>query len=204
MNTKKEKDAKIRHESNFEIVAKIVLILTIIGLIVSTALIFTPSISGEEYAELGLLTYNEKEEKFEADNYPTRVTYNLTSGETDNITLYIYISNHHRTVKYYEVRLKIGLQPIIVNENTSASSENSYFYREQWLQRIVDKNEKWGPSNATKVEFHFSQEIFDKLGFSQKGYKIIFELWEWNSNLQDFEYAGVVVYLAAFYVVTIT
>ncbi|MHA1156746.1 MAG: hypothetical protein ACTSQK_11620, partial [Candidatus Heimdallarchaeota archaeon] len=73
--TKKNNNSRAKREVDFELAAKIVLVLTIIGILVSTVLMFTPPISGEDYAELGLLTYDAIEDKYEAENYPTSMLY---------------------------------------------------------------------------------------------------------------------------------
>ncbi|RLI67156.1 hypothetical protein DRO91_10585, partial [Candidatus Heimdallarchaeota archaeon] len=132
MTPENKKQKRILHEPDFELVAKIVLVLTLIGIVVSTGLIFSPPIGGEEYAELGLLTYNEASETYEADNYPKNTIYNQTLGYSNNITLYVYVSNHYKEVKFFEIRLKIGLQSVIINEDTYGTNTTTYFYTEHW------------------------------------------------------------------------
>lgn len=204
MTPENKKQKRILHEPDFELVAKIVLVLTLIGIVVSTGLIFSPPIGGEEYAELGLLTYNEASGTYEADNYPINTVYNQTLGYSNNITLYVYVSNHYKEVKFFEIRLKIGLQSVIINEDTYGTNATTYFYTEHWLERILDSGKKWGPSEETKFEFNFTSEILTKLGTSSKGYKIIFELWEWSNQQNDFSYTGIHVYLTSFMVIMVT
>ena len=195
---------KKRHEPDFELVAKIILVITLIGIVVSTGLIFTPPIGGEEYAELGLLTYNESTGTFEADNYPFNTVYNQTLGYSENITLFVYLSNHYHEAKLFEVRLKIGLQSVIIDENTCGKNDTTYFYTRHWLKRVIDTDKSWGPGNSTKFEFNFTAEILTKVGTSSKGYKIIFELWEWSSQISDFSYTGVHVYLTSFMLIMVS
>lgn len=187
-----------KREVDFELIAKIVLVLTVIGIIISSILIFTPPISGEEYSELGLLTYDKTDNKYKAENYPISVIYNQTTGFSDNITLFITLGNHFNRAQYYEVRLKIGVQSIIINENTFGTNETTYFMEEYWLQRILKPDQNWGPNNETRFEFQFNSIIINEIGLNLDGYKIIFELWSWNSQLNDFEYSGVFVYLTSF------
>ncbi|MFW9922798.1 MAG: hypothetical protein ACFFDW_05855 [Candidatus Thorarchaeota archaeon] len=203
MNNNKKADRPQR-EKDFELTAKIVLALTIIGIIVSTVLIFTPSIGGEEYAELGILTYNDSTKKYEASNFPNSVDYNQTSGESNSIKLFLLLSNNYRSAKFFEVRLKIGPQNIVITPEIFGPNTTTYFYEDHWIQRVMKIGESWGPSNDTAVEFNFNEAIIDKLGIIPEGYKIIFELWEWNTALGDFSYSGVHTYLTAFQLNLIT
>ncbi|HUT82292.1 MAG TPA: hypothetical protein VMZ29_13905 [Candidatus Bathyarchaeia archaeon] len=197
MNNKKDKQSK-NQKFDFELVVRMVLALTLIGIVISTILIFTPPISGEQYSELGLLTYDDVNNKYKAENYPISVAYNQTSNSSDPITLYIMLSNHYQKAMFYEIRLKIGLYNLIIDEDTFGTNESTYFYYEHWIQKIIDIEEQWGPSSETKFAFNFNSEIISKLGLSSSGYKIIFELWEWNSQLSKFSYSGVFVYLTSF------
>ena len=201
--TKKKNNNRAKREVDFELAAKVVLVLTVIGIIVSTILIFTPPISGEEYAELGLLTYNSSEQKFEADNYPTVTVYSDSTGESENISLYILLGNQYQTAKYFEIRLKIGLQSVLINQDVYGTNETTYFHSTHWKQKMLAPGEQWLPSSATEFNFKFTEEILDQLGTSSTGYKIIFELWEWNSQLDDFSYTGVHTYLTSFQIVII-
>jgi len=197
LNNKKNNNSRPKRELDFELVAKIVMIFTVIGIIVSSILIFTPPISGEEYAELGLLTYNQSEQKYKAENYPSRIDYNQTTGLSESITLFIMISNHYASTKFFEIRLKIGLQSVLINEDIYGTNETTYFMEEHWIKRILNTDQQWGPSIETKFAFQFSEEILTKLGINEDGYKIIFELWEWNQTLEDFSYTGIHVYLTS-------
>ena len=202
--TKKKGNNRAKREVDFELAAKIVLVLTVIGILVSTVLIFTPPISGEEYAELGLLTYNVTENKYEAENYPMSIPYSNTTGVSENISLYIYLGNHYERAKLFEVRLKIGLQSLLINEDVYGTNETTYFHEAHWKQKILAIGEQWNPSKDTEFNFQFTSAILSKLGKSSTGYKIIFELWEWNSHLEDFSYTGVHIYITSFQVVFVS
>ena len=201
---KKRTNNRPKREVDFELAAKVVLVLSVIGIIVSTVLMFTPPISGEEYAELGLLTYNSSEQKYEADNYPSNVIYSHSAEESANISLFILLGNHYDRAKYFEVRLKIGLQTVLINEDVYGTNETTYFHENHWKQKMLDIDEQWTPSSQTEFNFKFTKAILDKLGTSSTGYKIIFELWEWNSQLDDFTYTGVHTYLTSFKLVIIS
>ena len=202
--TKNSDSKRPTRELDFELVAKIVLVLSIIGIIVSTTLIFTPPISGEEYAELGILTYNVETERFEADNYPSHTFYNSTEGRSNLTTLYLFVANHYQSAKFFEIRMKIGLQNTTINENYFGNNDSTYFYEEHWIQRAFSEDEQFGPSTLSKIEFRFTETIIDKLGFNSDGYKIIFELWEYDTSVSDFDYTGVHVYLTSFKLVIIS
>jgi hypothetical protein len=200
----KKQDQRPKREPNFELFATIILVIAVIGIIVSVVLIFTPSISGEEHAELALFTYDNSEERFVTNDFPSSVIYNQTSGLSENITLYTKVSNQYHTAKYFQIRLKISLQDLIINEDIFANSTSSYFYEEHWKEKILDVGDEWGPSNNTRFLFNFNSAIITQLGINPAGYKIIFELWEWNSSLDDFSYTGVHTYLTSFQLVLVS
>jgi len=204
--TKKNNKEKQRskREPNFELFATIILVVAVIGIIVSVVLIFTPSTSGEEHAELAIFTYDNTEERFVTNDFPTSVIYNQTSGQSENITLYTMISNQYHTAKFFQIRLKISLQDLVIDENNFADNINSYFYEEHWKEKILDVGDEWGPSNNTRFTFDFNSAIIAQLGLNPAGYKIIFELWEWNSSLDDFSYTGVHTYLTSFQLVLVS
>jgi hypothetical protein len=202
--SKKNEASRSKREKEFELVVKVVLVLTIIGIIVSTVLIFTPPIGGEEYAELGLLTYNSSTSQYEADNYPTQVVYNQTSGVSNSTTLYFLLGNHYHRAQFFEVRLKIGLQNVTITPDIPGTNENTYFYEDFWFKRVLAFDEVWGPSSETEVTFSFNSSVVSKLGMSASGYKIIFELWQWNNQLEAFSYSGVHIYLTSFQLIVVS
>ena len=198
MMSKKNEAGRSKREKEFELVVKVVLVLTIIGIIVSSILIFTPPIGGEEYAEFGLLTYNSTTSQYEADNYPAQVDYNQTSGVSESITLYFLLGNHYHNAQFFEVRLKLGLQNVTITPEIPGTNENTYFYEDFWFKRVLAIDQVWGPSSETEVTFTFTSSVVSKLGLSTSGYKIIFELWQWNNQLDAFSYSGVHTYLTSF------
>jgi len=202
--SKKNEASRSKREKEFELVVKVVLVLTIIGIIVSTVLMFTPPIGGEEYAELGLLTYNSSTSQYEADNYPTQVVYNQTSGVSESITLYFLLGNHYHSAQFFEVRLKLGLQNVTITPDIPGTDENIYFYEDFWFKRVLAFDEVWGPSSETKVTFSFNSTIVSELGLSTSGYKIILELWQWNNQLDAFSYSGIHIYLTSFQLIVVS
>jgi hypothetical protein len=196
--TSSDEQPRPKREVNFRLVAQIVMVLTLIGILVTTIMIFTPPLGGSGYSELSVLTYNEVDELYEADNYPTNVVYNQTEGLSENITLFFMVNNQHKAAKFFEVRLKIGLYSLIIDEDTFGSNTSTYFYEEHWKSKILDKNQQWGPNPQTEVTFTFNSTILTQLGYEVNGYKIIFELWEFDSSENNFTYSGIFVYLTSF------
>ena len=94
--------------------------------------------------------------------------------------------------------MKISLRDLIINEDFFANSTSAYFYEEHWKEKIMDVGDAWGPSNETQFIFNFNSAILTQLGINPAGYKIIFELWEWNTSLEAFSYTGVHTYLTSF------
>ncbi|MBD3189727.1 MAG: hypothetical protein GF308_03745 [Candidatus Heimdallarchaeota archaeon] len=197
-------ESRPNREPDFRLVAKIVFVIATIGIIVSTILIFTPPVGKKGYAELGLVVYNGYNEEFEAYNYPTRVYYNQTTKESNNVSVYLIVGNHYSEAKFYEVRMKIGLQSLLIDDENPGTNSTTYFYTKHWKKHIFAIEETWGPSTDTKITFNFQEEILTKLGINSDGYKIIFELWEWNDALDTFSYTGIYVYLTSFQVILVS
>ena len=199
-----EEQPRPKREVNFRLVAQIVMVLTLIGIFVTTIMIFTPPLGGGGYAELSILTYNETEELYEADNYPTGVIYNQTEGLSENITLFFIINNQYRIAKFFEVRLKIGLYSLIIDEDTFGSNTSTYFYEEHWKSKVLNRDEQWGPTTQTEVTFSFNSAILTHLGYEANGYKLLFELWEFDSSENDFAFSGIFVYLTSFQLILVS
>ncbi|MCE7744857.1 MAG: hypothetical protein GPJ52_06950 [Candidatus Heimdallarchaeota archaeon] len=203
MNSNKEKP-RIKREVNFRLVAQIVMVLTLIGIIVTTIMIFTPQLGGSGYGELSVLTYNETDELYETDNFPTSVIYNQTEGLSENITLFFMVKNQYRIAKFFQVRLKIGLYSLIIDENTFGSNISTYFHEEHWKSKVLNREEQWGPNTQTETTFNFNSTILTHLGYEANGYKIIFELWEFDSSENVFVFSGIFVYLTSFQLILVS
>lgn len=202
--TSGDEQPKPKREVNFRLVAQIVMVLTLIGILVTTIMIFTTPLGGGGFSELSILTYNEVDELYEADNYPTNVVYNQTEGLSENITLFFMVNNQHRVAKFFEVRLKIGLYSLIVDENSFGSNTSTYFYEEHWKSKVLDKNQHWGPNSLTETTFIFDSTILTQLGYEVNGYKILFELWQFDSSTNNFVYSGIFVYLTSFQLILVS
>ncbi len=199
-----EEQPRPKREVNFRLVAQIVMVLTLIGIIVTTIMVFTPPLGGSGYGELSVLTYNETDELYETDNYPTSVIYNQTEGLSENITLFFMVKNQYRIAKFFEVRLKIGLYSLIIDEETFGSNTSTYFYEEHWESKVLNKDEQWGPNTQTETTFNFNSTILTQLGYDANGYKIIFELWEFDTSENVFVFSGIFVYLTSFQLILVS
>lgn len=199
-----EEEPRAKREVNFRLVSQIVMVLTLIGIIVTTIMIFTPPLGGSGYAELSVLTYNETDELYETDNYPTSVIYNQTEGLSENITLFFMVKNQYRIAKFFEVRLKIGLYSLIIDEDTFGSNTSTYFYEEHWKNKVLNREEQWGPNNRTEMTFNFNSAILTQLGYDANGYKIVFELWEFDTSEDVFAFSGIFVYLTSFQLILVS
>ncbi|TFF84152.1 DUF1616 domain-containing protein [Candidatus Heimdallarchaeota archaeon] len=197
MAEKKNSTTRDKREPHFDIVLKVVLAFAIIGIIVSSILMLTPPISRNGYSEIAILTYNESSDIYEANNYPTSINYNQTSDEAEPIELFLMVSNHHSKAKYFEVRVKIGLQSLYIDEESYVTNESGYFYNEEWKDKAISPDKTWGPSEDTSCEIIFNSTILAELGGSDSSYKIVFELWEWNTNQNSFVYTGLFTYLTS-------
>ncbi len=199
-----EEEPRAKREVYFRLVAQIVMVLTLIGIIVTTIMIFTPPLGGNGYAELSVLTYNETDELYETDNYPTSVIYNQTEGLSENITLFFMVKNQYRIAKFFEVRLKIGLYSLIIDEDTFGSNTSTYFYEDHWKSKVLNREEQWGPNNQTEMTFNLNSAILTQLGYDANGYKIVFELWEFDSSENVFAFSGIFVYLTSFQLILVS
>jgi hypothetical protein len=197
MTEEKNITTRDKREPHFDIVLKVVLAFAIIGIIVSSILMLTPPISRNGYSEIAILTYNENSDTYEANNYPTSIDYNQTSGEAESLKLFLMVSNQHSKAKYFEARVKIGLQSLYIDEETYVTNENGYFYTEEWKNKVISPDKIWGPSEETSCDIIFTSAILAALGGNESSYKIVFELWEWNTNQNSFVYTGLFTYLTS-------
>lgn len=199
-----EEPSRPKREVNFRLVAQIVMVLALIGILVTTIMIFTPPLGGGGFSELSILTYNEVDELYESDNYPTNCIYNQTEGLSENITLFFMVNNQYKIAKFFEVRLKIGLYSLVIDEDTFGSNTSTYYFEELWKSKVMGKNQQWGPNSQTEVTFAFNSTILTQLGYEVNGYKIILELWEFDSSENSFTYSGIFVYLTSFQLILVS
>ncbi len=108
------------------------------------------------------------------------------------------VKNQYRIAKFFEVRLKIGLYSLIIDEDTFGSNTSTYFYEDHWKSKVLNRGEQWGPNAQTEMTFSFNSTILTHLGYEANGYKIIFELWEFDSSANVFAFSGILFILLLF------
>jgi uncharacterized membrane protein len=116
----------------------------------------------EPFSEIAILGPNQK-----IGDYPK----NLTVGE--NFTLYLYVGNHEGKVMYYRVYVKLGNQSSIINESTPLDAPPIAQY-----EKILANNQTW----LKPITLHI-----DEPGIN---YRLVFELWIYDSSLGKFRYHG--------------
>jgi len=174
----------------------VVLVITVLS-IAST--IFFP-IQQDGFSELSLITYNSSSETFEADNYP----YRLESGT--NTSVFFMVKNFENTVKYYQIRIKATkISQYVTYEYPLNSTLSFQLYNNTKYEKIVasaspsEKREVgtftgdyiWGPVNVTLYSNSELESVLEGEGYV----KIVFELWEFNSSIEIFEYSGIFTFL---------
>jgi hypothetical protein len=181
-----------------------IIAVTIIAIVSISSSIFF-SISNQGFSELSLLTYNSSSQTFEADQYP----YTLESGTNDSV--FFMVKNFENIVKYYQIRIKATKLSQNVTYEQPLTSSNSYqMYNNKSYEKILsfaNNKEKrevgvfigdyiWGPVNVT---LYSNTQIEIMLG-GEEYMKIVFELWEFNSEGGDFIYSGIFTFLELMYV----
>jgi uncharacterized membrane protein len=116
----------------------------------------------EPFSELGILGPNMK-----LGDYPREIP----SGE--NIDLYLYLGNHEGTIIYYRVRVKLGDQSTNVSDTMPYQGEILSTY-----ERVLDdENNCTIPISISLIETGINK-------------RIVFELYEFKSEIREFEYEG--------------
>jgi uncharacterized membrane protein len=116
----------------------------------------------EPFSELGILGPNMK-----LGDYPREIP----SGE--NIDLYLYLGNHEGTIIYYRVQVKLGDQSTNVSDTMPYQGEILSTY-----ERVLDdENNCTIPISISLIETGINK-------------RIVFELYEFKSEIREFEYEG--------------
>jgi hypothetical protein len=154
----------------------------------------------EGFSELSLLMYNSLTETYEADNYPEQL-YSDT-----NESIYFMVKNFENTVKYYQLQIKVVELTQNVSSTEPIPASSSYFlYDNNSFEKILspatnaEKKETgtftgdyiWGPIEIT---LFVNSEVVSGI-VSPNFIKIVFELWEYNLEIEDFQYTGVFTFL---------
>ncbi len=174
----------------------LVVIASVIG--ISSNVFFQKKPDG--FSELSLLMYNDLTENFEANNYPTRI-YSY-----ENASVYFMVKNFENSVKYYQLQIKVVELTQNVSSQQPISATSSFtLYANDTFEKILspatnaEKRETgflagdyiWGP---TELVLYVNAEVVSKIT-SPNFLKIVFELWEFNTEKENFQYTGVFVFL---------
>ncbi|MCE7741643.1 MAG: DUF1616 domain-containing protein [Candidatus Heimdallarchaeota archaeon] len=177
-----------------------VLIISIIA--IASSIFFPTTSSG--FSELSLLTYNDSSQTFEADRYP----YSLESGV--NRTIFFMVKNFEDVVKYYQIQIKVTkISQNATYEYPLNSAKSHLLYENDTYEKILSpatRNEKresgtfsgdyiWSPVNVTLYSNALVEAVLEGDDFM----KIVFELWEFNSTSNSFEYSGIFTFLELLY-----
>ena len=178
--------------------------VVIIVVISIASSIFFPT-QQDGFSELSLVTYNSSLETFEARRYPQE----LESGT--NASVFFMVKNFENNVKYYQIRIKVTkLSQFVTYENPLNSSVAYQLFNNSSYEKIIapastsEKRETntftgeyiWGPVNVTL----YSNSEVETVLEGEELIKIVFELWEFNSFSEIFEYSGIFTFLEMTYV----
>ena len=174
----------------------LVVVASVIG--ISSSVFFQKKPDG--FSELSLLMYNDLTEIFEANNYPIQI-YSY-----ENVSVYFMVKNFENSVKYYQLQIKVVELTQNVSSQQPISAISSFFlYPNDTFEKILspatnaEKKETglfagdyiWEP---TELVLYVNSEVLSKL-INPNSFKIVFELWEFNTEKENFQYTGVFAFL---------
>lgn len=187
-----------------ENIVKFAIVFTSLVIVATFAAVFFTSLSENDFSELSLLMYDSTENSFLATNYPAVIN-------TDkNETIFFMVKNYGSKVYYYEVRVIVTeLSQIISLDFAVPTSECYNLYNQDTFEKILPsatKAEKeeantieadyiWGP---TQISLYVNENIKQFLGENNQ-FKVVFELWSFDTTAGQFQYSGVVVFLELSY-----
>ena len=145
-----------------EEVMAVILAVVIVASVFAISQIFLAGRVVEPFSELGTLGPRKK-----IGDYPKTVFV----GE--KFRLWIYVGNHMGIPMYYRVVIKLGNRSTVISENRSADAPILMYF-----ERIVPHNGTW--------LFPIDVSI-DREGLN---YRLIVELWIYNSTVGEFTYHG--------------
>lgn len=144
-----------------KIQAVIMIALLALGILTAAPVILGDRVV-EPFSELGILGPNMK-----LGDYPREIL----SGE--NIDLYLYLGNHEGTIIYYRVQAKLGDQSTNVSDTMPYQGEILSTY-----ERVLDdENNCTIPISISLIETGINK-------------RVVFELYEYKSEIREFEYEG--------------
>jgi hypothetical protein len=154
----------------------------------------------EGFSEISILEYNQVEGVYESARQPFILYKNF------NFTTYFMIKNFENRVTYYQIQIKITkLSQAVKTETPLATTKCNLMYSNHTYEKILfpaTKQEKqeinaftgsyiWSPTNVT---LYYSSQ-FDSLLGGESSVKIVFEIWKFNTQTEDFSYSGIFAFL---------
>lgn len=185
-------------------IVKLAIVITSLIIVSTFAAVFFTSLPENDFSELSLLMYDSTENSFLATNYPTVI------NTDQNETIFFMVKNYGSKVNYYEVRVKITELSQIISLNLSVPPSECYMlYVQNTFEKILPsatKAEKeiaktieadyiWGP---TSISLYVNENIKQFLGENNQ-FKVVFELWIFDTTAGQFQYSGVAVFLELSY-----
>ena len=152
------------------------------------------------FSEISLLQYNEVNDVYEAARQPYFIHRHI------NYTTYFMIKNFENKIIYYQVQIKMTKLSQAVTSEIPLKTTNSYLmYSNHTYEKILfpaTKQEKqeigtftgsyiWSPTN---VSLYYSSQ-FDSLLIGENGVKVVFEIWKFNTLIEDFSYSGIFAFM---------
>lgn len=199
-NMEKNRMAKINQNK----VITLVIVFSTIGAIVAiTSIVFFPN-QQNGFTELSLLTYNAAEDTYVANNYPNQIS------QSDNVTMFFMVKNFENKITYYQLQIKVTkISQNISLEHPLSLSNSKLLYSNETYEKILSpatKSEKeeegvetgqyiWGHVNTT---LFMNNTLATILG-GEDSLKIVFELWKFDSLIDDFQYSGIFTFLELYY-----
>ncbi|MHA1201197.1 MAG: DUF1616 domain-containing protein [Candidatus Heimdallarchaeaceae archaeon] len=186
-----------------KIITLVIVVFTIGAIVAITSIVFFPN-QQNGFSELSLLTYNAAEETYVANNYPNQIS------QSDNVTIYFMVKNFENRITYYQLQIKVTkISQNISLEHPLSLSNSKLLYSNETYEKILSpatKSEKeeegvetgqyiWGHVNTT---LFMNNTLATILG-GEDSLKIVFELWKFNSLIDDFQYSGIFTFLELSY-----
>ncbi|MCK5304395.1 MAG: hypothetical protein KAJ72_04035, partial [Candidatus Heimdallarchaeota archaeon] len=140
------------------------------------------------------------EETYVANNYPNQISL------SDNITIFFMVKNFENKITYYQLQIKVTkISQNISLEHPLSLSNSKLLYSNETYEKILapatlnEKEEEgeqtgdyiWSPVNTTL----FMNNSLATILSGDDSLKIVFELWEFNSLLEYFQYTGIFTFL---------
>jgi len=182
-----------------KIITSLIVIFTIGSILIIVGSVFFSS-TKEGFSELSLLMYDDVQETYKFEGYPINVFRSV------NRTVFFMVKNFEDKVAYYQLQVKATK----LSQNTStvsplSTSQSQLMYSKDTYEKILSpgtKSEKegnslflghyiWEPTNVTL----FLDPQIEAVLEGEFEMKIVFELWIFETETNQFVYSGVFTFL---------